>query len=75
MANTRRASFRLGEETERQLEQLAEFSESTRTEVVRALVSARYMELHSVEEPRRGKTDPAQMNLDEVLSPEVGAES
>lgn len=71
MVNTRRASFRLGEETERKLEELAGSAGSTRTEVVRSLISARYTELHSVEEPKRGKTDPSQMSLDEIPSHEV----
>lgn len=72
MANTRQASFRLGEEAERKLEELASFVGSSRTEVVRSLISNRYAELHPVKESKKSvETDPAQLLLDEILSNEI----
>lgn len=72
MANTRRASFRLGEEAERKLDELAELAGSTKTEVVRSLISNRHAELHPVKEPKKSvETDPAQLLLEEILSNEV----
>lgn len=72
MANTRQASFRLGEEAERKLEELAGLVGSSRTEVVRSLISNRYAELHPVKEPKKSvDADPAQLLLDEILSNEI----
>ena len=71
MASTRRTSFRLGEETESKLDELAESADSTRTEVVRSLISARHAELHQIEKPRSAEAAPAQMLLDDILTHEV----
>lgn len=73
--DTRRASFRLGAETESQLDELAQEAGSSQTEVVRSLISARHAELRVAEDRAKdSKTsgaDPSQMLLDDILSHEV----
>lgn len=71
MANTRQASFRLGGETERKLDELAELSDSSRTEVLRELIAERYTRAKSPAKHESGKEPPVQMILDDILSVEV----
>lgn len=75
MANTRRVSFRLGGETEQKLNELAQLADSSRTEVVRSLITNRYAELPPDEKPtKHPETDSTQMILDEILSNEIRVE-
>lgn len=62
------------EHPERKLDELASFAGSSWTEIVRALISNRHAELHSVKEPKSVEADPAQMILDEILSHEIGVD-